>query len=250
MTDEHASHATQIEASAPSEVAVGTGFELAVRVGCPAGCDLAGLPFLIQAPDGATATTEPDPWRISVAQQEIGGFRHRGGELTVSVITRPHETSLAVWAIPSPVVTGRRFTIKAGAKCAANCTLAGRTIEVRNERGAVLASGRLGAAPWPGTTALYWTEFELLAPAEHGLLSWAIAFDPAGLAVEHDGAAASFSIAIANPPEHKLVVKVFERETAAPIVGAQLRLGTYRAETGPGGVAEILMPKGVFELNV
>jgi hypothetical protein len=267
MTDEHPSHATQIEASAPGEVAVSTSFELTVKLGCPAGCDLAGLPFLIQGPDGAMAAIDPCEvarrvpltappvageyiWRICVAAHEIGGVGHAGGELAVSIIARPHETSLAVWAIPSPVVTDRRFTIKAGAKCAASCALAGHTVEVRDERGAVLASGQLGAAPWPGTTALYWTELELMAPTEVGLFSWAVAFDPAGPAVEHDGAAASFSITIANPPEHRLVVKVFERETAAPIAGAQLRLGAYRAETGPCGVAEISMPKGVFELNV
>jgi hypothetical protein len=189
-------------------------------------------------------------WRVCCAPHEAGGVRHEESMLSVVVQTKPHQTSLAAWAIPSPVVTGQRFAIKAGAKSATACDLNGRMIEVRDGTGAVMARGNLGPAPWPGTTALYWAELELQAPAEAGMFSWSVRFDAAELDIPHEDAAASFSIAIVSPPEHKLTVRVFERETAAPIADAHVRLGAYRAATGPSGLAEIMMPKGTYDLNV
>jgi hypothetical protein len=264
-------HSTRIQAGEPSDVAVGAELVLKVTLSCPAGCDLSGVPLAVVAPDGAAATIEPADgagedvrtvaltaprqvgehvWRISCAPHEVGGIRHEACTLPISVRTRPHETSLAVWAIPSPVVTGRRFSIKAGAKSAAGCDLNGRNIEVRDEAGAAMASGSLGETPWPGTSALYWTELELLAPAAAGMFSWSVRFDASGLEIPHQGAAASFSIAIVSPPEHKLTVKVCEQDTATPIENAHVRLGAYRAATGPSGLAEIMMPKGTYDLNV
>ena len=65
--------------------------------------------------------------------------------------TESHRISLAVWDIPPTVVAGERFTIKAGAKSSAGCHLGGRRIEACDAAGAVIASGKLSAAPWPGT---------------------------------------------------------------------------------------------------
>jgi hypothetical protein len=189
-------------------------------------------------------------WRVSCAPHEAGGVRHEECTLPVVVRTRPHQTSLAAWAIPSPVVTGQRFAIKAGAKSAMACDLNGRMIEVRDETGAMMAQGSLGPAPWPGTSALYWAELELQAPSQAGMFSWSVRFDAAELDIPHEDAAASFSIAIVSPPEHRLTVKVFERETAAPIADAQVRLGAYRAATDPSGLAEIMMPKGTYDVWV
>jgi hypothetical protein len=276
MTAEDGPHAIRIEASAPPEVAVGADFVLKVTLTCSAGCDLSRLPLTITAPGGTMAATEPagggsqngggedartvmltaplqvgeHVWRVSCAPHEAGGVRHEECALPVVVRTRPHQTSLAAWAIPSPVVTGQRFAIKAGAKSAMACDLSGCMIEVRDETGAMMARGSLGPAPWPGTSALYWAELELQAPTEAGMFSWSVRFDAAELDIPHEDAAASFSIAIVSPPEHKLTVKVFERESATPIADAQVRLGAYRAATGPTGLAEIMMPKGTYDLNV
>jgi len=276
MTAEERPHAIRIEASAPSEVAVGADFVLSATLTCAAGCDLSRLPLKITAPDGTMVAAEPGGgggqndagvaartatltaplqagehvWRVSCAPHETGGVHHEECARPVVVRTRPQQTSLAAWAIPSPVVTGQRFAIKAGAKSAMACDLNGRVIEVRDETGAVMARGNLGPMPWPGTTALYWAELELQAPPAAGMFSWSIRFDAAELEIPHEDAAASFSIAIVSPPEHKLTVKVFERETAAPIADAHVRLGAYRAATGPSGLAEIMMPKGTYDLNV
>jgi len=181
MTAQAATHATSIAVDEPAEVAVGADFVLAVRVSCPAGCDLSGLPIAVTAPDGAATISEAaggdgnlagtrnialtaplkvgeHSWRLSCAAHESGGEHHDAGVLPVAVRTRPHQTSLAVWAIPSPVVTGQPFAIKVGAKSTTGCNLAGTRVAVCDEAGAVLASGALGGAPWPGTAALHWCE--------------------------------------------------------------------------------------------
>lgn len=90
-----------------------------------------------------------------------------------------HPTSLAVWALPSPAVVNRRFTVTVGVKCAAACPLAGQRIVVRDETGAEVGEGTLGESPAPGTRALYAAEVTLTAPPREGVHSWSVAFEPA-----------------------------------------------------------------------
>ena len=78
--------------------------------------------------------------------------------------------------------------MKVGAKSSGGCALGGCRVEVLDGDGAVVASGRLGDAPWPGTDALYWTEIELRAPSAPGLASLTVRFDAATLDEPHDGA--------------------------------------------------------------
>jgi len=255
----------------PAEIAVGADMVLAVRITCAAGCDLSGAPLTVTAPDGALYAVAPAAsgaaagrtiaitapravgthvWRFCAEPHEAAGIRHEPPALAVAVEARPAETSLAVWGMPSPVVTGRRFAVNVGAKSAAGCELAGCKVEIRDENDLAMASGALGATPWPDTSALYWTELELLAPARAGMFAWTVRFEAAELALAHLGASARFSIAIVEPPEHRLTVKVVEQATAAPIADAQVRLGAYRGATGQSGLAEIMMPKGTYDLNV
>jgi hypothetical protein len=273
MTANAATHATAVEASVPAEVAVGADFVLPVRVSCPAGCDLSGIAVEVTAPDGAAAIFAPAPgsadiaaardialkaplrvgdhvWRLACAAHQTGGALHEASTVPVTVRTRPHETSLAVWAIPSPVVAGQSFAVKVGAKSTTGSDLKGMRIAVCDEAGVVLAAGALGDTPWPGTSALYWTELDLVAPAEAGIFTWSVKFDAAELALPHHGSSSRFSIAIVSAPEHRLTVKVVEQDTATPIENAQVRLGAYRAATGASGIAELMMPKGSFDLNV
>ena len=273
MTAPAATHVILIEVSEPAEVAVGADFVLPVRVSCLAGCDLSGIAIELTAPDGATATIAPPTagadvapardialkaplavgdhvWRLACAAHQAGGAHHEASVVPVAVRTRPHETSLAVWAIPSPVVTGQPFAIKVGAKSTTGCDLRDMRVAVCDEAGDVLAGGALGDTPWPGTSALYWTELALTAPAEAGMFTWSVKFDAAELALPHHGASSRFSIAIASPPEHRLTVKVVEQATASPIENAQVRLGAYRAATSDCGIAELMMPKGSFDLDV
>jgi hypothetical protein len=189
-------------------------------------------------------------WRLSCAAHESDGWHHGASLLRVPVRIRPLETSLAVWAIPSPVVTGRLFAIKVGAKSAAGCNLMGARIAVCDAAGAVLARGDLGDTPWPGTSGLYWTELTLTAPGAAGMFSWSVEFAAADLALAHQGSSSRFSIAIVDPPEHRLTVKVVEKDATSPVANAQVRLGAHRAATGGSGFVELLVPKGSYDLDV
>ena len=142
-----------------------------------------------------------------------------------------------------------QFKVKIGAKSSAGCGLKGRGVEVLRD-GKVVARGALGDAPFPGTAALYWTELELAAPQEAGMASWTVRFEADGLDLPHEGASSTFSAAIVPPPDHTLTVKVIEKDSAAPVEEALVRLGAYRAETGRAGFAEVRLPKGRYELNV
>jgi hypothetical protein len=254
-------HATVIAVDEPAEVVIGADFELTVVLSCPAGCDLSVV--TVEPFDGERDVMAPRQialkaplevgehiWRLSCAAHESSGCHHGASVTRVAVRTRPHETSLAVWAIPSPVVTGQTFSIKVGAKSAAGCSLTGMRIAVCNEAGLVLASDLLGDKPWPGTTALYWSELTLVAPIEAGIFSWSVKFDAADLPLRHQGASSNFCIAIVRPPEHKLTVKVAEEKTAIPIENAQIRVGVYRTATDHSGLAELMLPKGAYDLDV
>lgn len=272
MTAAAPAHASVIAAEEPAEVAVGAEFVMTVRVSCPDGCDLSSLPIEVLTPDNVTVAVKPvlddgaagtmhrvalkapleagqHVWRVSCPAHETSGRHHAATQLRVPVRIRSHETSLAVWSIPSPVVTGRPFAIKVGAKSSAGCDLTGMPIAVCDAAGTVLASKVLGNTPWPGTSALYWTELTLTAPAEAGMFACSVAF-ASDLALAHHGSSSWFSIAIVDPPERRLTVKVVERDTATPVENAQVRLGPYRAATGGSGIAELVLPKGSYDLNV
>jgi uncharacterized membrane protein len=75
-------------------------------------------------------------------------------------------------------------------------------------------------------------------------------FAAADLALEHQGATYKFDVMAVPPPEHRLTVRVIERESATPIADAQLRLGAYRASTDASGRAEIAVPQGSYSLTV
>jgi hypothetical protein len=273
MTAGAPAHVTVIAADEPAEVAVGAEFVMTVGVSCPDGCDLSGLPIEVLTPDNVILNVKADlddapagamhrvalkaplqagqhVWRVSCPAHESGGRHHGVAELQVPVRIRPLETSLAVWSIPSPVVTGRPFAIKVGAKSSAGCDLTGTPLAVCDAAGTVLASGVLGNRTWPGTSALYWTELILTAPAEAGMFAWSVTFAAPDLALAHHGSSSRFSIAIVDPPEHRLAVKVVEQDTATPVENAQVRLGPYRAATDGSGIAEVMLPKGSYDLNV
>jgi carboxypeptidase family protein len=165
--------------------------------------------------------------------------------------TKPPEViSLAVWDIPSPVVAGERFAIKVGAKSSAEIALTGSGIEICDGGGIALAQGYLAAAPLPGTSALYWVELEVPAPAAPGMHAWSARFAPVDLALEHKDAIYKFDVLVVPPPEHRLTVRVVERDSETPIEDAQVRLGAYRAATDRSGHAEIALPKGSYNLTV
>ena len=157
-----------------------------------------------------------------------------------------HQTSLAVWDIPTPAAD-ERFSIKVGAKSSAGCALGARRIEVLDGE-AVVAAAHLGDAPWPGTDALFWAEVELCAPATPGLVMLSVRFDATELDEPHEGASSPFKVAVVARPEHMLTVKVVA--DGVPVEEAIVRLGPTRATTDASGVAAVKLAKGRYELVV
>jgi hypothetical protein len=162
--------------------------------------------------------------------------------------TTLHKTSLAAWDVPSAVTAGARFAVKVGAKSSAGCALSCCPVMVVDRAGAVVASGRLGEVPWPGSAALFWTELELLAPLALGLAAFTVRFDGPQVEQPHAGTWSEFSVSVVARPEHTLTVTV--AANGAPIDEAYVRLGPLRAMTDAAGRAEIRLAKGRYELSV
>jgi len=268
-------HPTTVALSrAPAaEVDAGTEIVLKVKVSCPHGCDLRERAIDVVSPDGAVVgssrlvefsnnvneTTE----FAFIAPEEVGEHSwtvvfpkhhedlvHQEGVLPIAVRTLAHDTSLAVWGVPSPLVMEHPFRIQVGATCSSGCDLSGKEIQILDEAGASIAHATLGDTPWDGTRALYWTDVDLVAPAKEGPTTRSIAFAPAELRLPHGGASARFGFETVKPPQHSVAVKVVQKDAGTPVEDAQVRLGVYFAYSDSNGVAKVAMPEGTYSLDV
>jgi hypothetical protein len=256
----------------PPEVPVGAAVVLQVRVS-GAACNLTGGRIEIVAGEEIVATAEliafrdsvnetapftltapvrvgAFSWTVRFPSQNIGGIAYGEAVLAVSAQTRPHQTSLAVWAVPTPVQIARRFSVTVGAKSSGACALGGARIEVRDDTGAIVGEGILGETPWPGSDALYWTEVMLAGPIREGLQGWSVAFPATDVALPHLGSSAQFSFTAVKPPEHRVAITVIESDVAAPVEKTEVALGPYRAATDKAGLAHIEAPRGTYQLAV
>jgi hypothetical protein len=165
-----------------------------------------------------------------------------------------HATRVVVWDVPAAVEPGTAVRVKVGVRCAADCSSAGRRVEVRDEQGNVVASGSVGDVPWPGTSALYYAEIELPAPTVEGLHAREAVVAPlhgdtAGGAA-HDVASAAFHIRTAQAPECRLRVVAVDARSRMPVPGAKVVVHPYHALTDLDGIAELRVPKGAYRLFV
>ena len=164
-----------------------------------------------------------------------------------------HATRVVVWDVPVAVAPGAALRVKVGVKCAADCSSAGRLVEIRDSDGQVVASGPVGDVPWPGTSALYHAELELRAPDAEGMHpreAFVVASgDDAGGAA-HDAASARFQIRAVRPPECRLKVIAVDARSHAPVPGAKVVVHPYHALTNADGIAELRVPKGAYRLFV
>ena len=156
--------------------------------------------------------------------------------------------SIATWDIPAAIAAGEHFSVKVGAKSETGCALAGCGIEVLDEAGAVVARAALGATPWPGTDALFWSEVELCAPSAPGVVPLTARFAGTGLDQPHEDASARFSVAVVAAPEHVVTVTVAGAD--GPVAEAIVRAGPIRAMTDATGRARLHLAKGPHELVV
>jgi hypothetical protein len=291
----------------PSEVAAGAELTLQVRVTCPFGCDLRGAEVVVTAPEGPPILTSelvssdqginetsevtlrapsqvgehewsvlfrPQAGEAQASQPQSSQPQaseppaHAGTSLALPFRTEAHRTSLAIWDVPSPAVVGDPFMVKIGAKCAEECDLQGRRIEVYDGSGDRLATAEFGETLWPGSDALYWAEVELVAPAGEGVVSWSVGFQAADLELPHREASAGFGFATTKPPEHQLTVEVVEvvkgeegveggggeeggqGGSTVPVPNAEVSLGVYRASTDESGRAILAVAPGSYELLI
>ena len=274
--EEARSHPITVALGRPpaAEVDAGTEIVLTVKVSCPHGCDLRDRVVDIIAPDGVVvgssrlaefvdhvnettefAFTAPEEvgeysWNVVFAKYHDEDDVHEEGVLPITVRTLAHDTSLAVWGVPSPVVIDHPLRIQVGATCSAGCNLTGKEIDIFDENGVTVAHAKLGARPWEGTRALYWTDVDLVAPAKEGSTSRVITFAPTELQLPHGGASARFGFETVKPPQYSVAVKVVQKDAGTPIEDAQIRLGVYFAYSDSNGVAKVAMPEGTYSLDV
>ena len=158
-----------------------------------------------------------------------------------------HDTSLAVWDLASPVVAGRRATLKAGIACSSGCNLTGTRIDVYDETGTRAGGGSLGPAPWPATTALYWAELDVAAPEAEGDHRWSLVATPPE--PSHGHATSIVRFVASAPPEHCVTLEVIEKDRGIPLTGVELRLGRFRTATNEAGIAQVDVPGGTYEVS-
>jgi len=157
-----------------------------------------------------------------------------------------HDISLAVWDVPSPVIAGRRATLKAGITCPSGCDLTGTRIDVYDETGARVGAGEAGSVPWPATDALYWAELEVSAPGREGDHSWSVRATAPD--APHGHAASVLRFVASRPPEHHVTLEVIDKGSGLPIGGVELRVGGFRTATSETGIAHVVVPGGTYDV--
>src|SRR5262249_42544975 len=60
----------------------------------------------------------------------------------------PHALNVVAWDIPSAIVSGAKFRIKVGIKCALECDLANTDFGIYDHEGALVARGMFPAEHW------------------------------------------------------------------------------------------------------
>ena len=111
-------------------------------------------------------------WSIVFPAHEFEGVLHEQSTLSMSVRTRPHATSLAVWAIPSPCGDGRTVQNQGGRRSlrpgAISTPMKSRSATRPAPSWPAQASGKHRGR---GRAHCSRTDVELLAPAEAGMFS-------------------------------------------------------------------------------
>lgn len=184
-----------------------------------------------------------------------------------------HNRNLVVWDVPPAVRCGETFVLRAGLKCDANCRPRDWALEIRDHDGTELATALVANEAWPGTTALYFAEFEMEAPDTVGQFKWRVfaaavgsnpspaadrapatpnkeSADSRPAAVEHAETSVDFNLRTVPQADCRLTVVAIDREAQAPVSGLKVVVHPYRAMTDQSGVAELELPKGKYRLFV
>ncbi len=255
-----------------AELDAGADIRLRISLSCEDFCDLRGKVINLIAPDASEkelaltgfngaenvaddlvvqVPNEPGSytWTAVFPEQGSGNILHGKSSASLSFEFKPHGISMAVWDVPSPLVVGSAFTIKVGAKCSADCKLAGKKIEICNQDGVSVATGTLGDVPWSPTGALYWADVGLVAPTTEGFYQWTAKFPQPDLEPRHKEATYTLVFATVKPPECVVTAEVVDSDKA-PIANARVILHPYWGDTDEHGVAKVGVTKGHHDLYI
>jgi hypothetical protein len=244
-----------------------------VRASCSSGCRLSGAAVEVTTADGEiVAITELDSeagtgdaelamaaprqagsfvWEAAVRRHEAeSGIHEASPSVPLSLRTVPHDTSIAVWDVATPVVAQSLVRLRVGVRCSTGCNLAGRAVRAVDESGIPAGDGILGPEPLPGTDALFWTEIGLQAPAAEGVAAYRAEFSSAEIDLPHHPSSARFSFRTTARAEHQVTIAVLEKETGAPVDDVEVRLGPYIRSTDASGTVRIDVPGGDYDLSI
>lgn len=255
-----------------AEMPAGTVVSIGVRASCSARCDMRGATIAVMQNDAVIAsrqlavfsdgTNETEDIAISAPstvgehQLQVVLQRHEGttcvhesAVLPVLVVTKPHETSMAVWDVPYPIVEASPLALKVGVACACHCCLSHAVVEIRDEDGVTRGTGRLSSSTWPNTTSLYWAEVEVTAPAEERRSLWSADFRPGTSGLPHASAQVSFGFQTSRPPDLSIRARLVEKGTGTPVPDAEVRVGRYEVFTDDCGEAVFHVPVGTYAVS-
>ena len=256
------------------EVDAGAEVTVSARVSCPHGCDLGGQRVSIRTQDdtelASAELTERDGeayvtralalraplevgehiCRAVLAASEKDGVLHEEISTEFSFVAKAHAASVNAWGLPSVIAAGERFRFKIGVKCPAACSLTGRPLGIFDHEGAQVGTASLADDIWPGTSALYFAEVEVVAPLAAGDYKWQAKTPGSDSGVPHAASSCTFAVKVVSPPDHEVTVEAIDSEKQTPIDGAHVLVHPYRALTDERGVAKIKVAKGRYKLVV
>jgi hypothetical protein len=258
----------------PAAVDAGAEMRLTLRASCGSGCPLPDVVIDLVASDGTAVPTTADPaageetggivllvnaprqagafvWSAVARRCEAGTVIHEASEpVALTFRTLPHETSMAVWDVTSPVVAQSPVRVSVGLRCAAGCPLPGHAVDIVDEGGLTVGRGMLGESPLTGTDALYWTAIELTAPETLGVARYRAVFSSAALELPHAGSEGTFSFRTTGRPEHQMIIDVVEKDTGAGVGDVEISLGPYLRMTDAAGRLQLAVPGGTYRVSV
>ena len=256
----------------PAPVDAGAHMILTGTVIGAAGYDLRGQMLLIRDENGDTlgevafehydgelnrtgaleldAPTEPGDYQwLAIMTEDTGEDEPReAAQVPFGFEVKPHDTSIVIWDVPTAVETGTQIKIKIGIKCSSACDVSGAGFAILDEDGAEVATGKVGADIWPGTSGLHYAEVTLTAPESEGRYPMRVIvamdeFDPA-----HAQGAGRFRLNCTPPGECTVAVTVLNTRDKSPVERARLQMHPYRGLTDADGRAEFRVAKGRYRI--
>src|SRR5262245_25683920 len=246
----------------PQEVDAGAELTLRAVAECPEDYDISGdqisfhdaagreigsAPLAVLEEDGfgaeiiVTAPVELGEYGYSavLTAAESDGVAHAGARAEARCSVKAHDAYLNAWDVPSAITVGDAFSFHVGLTCSCGCNLANRGFVVRDRAGTVVASGRLGDAVWPGTSALYFAEVQAVAPADISLHQWMVESAGSNSGIAHAPGSLAMGVRTVAAPDHEITIEVVDRESGTPLEGVILIMDPYRTTTDQNGVARM-----------